>query len=712
MKGKAFLLGFYSVGGQVLLLRELVGSFGGDELFIGTALFGWLGAVALGAWFGGRKERPVPSSRLFVLGAAALLVMLPAARLAPMLTGQHVVETVPFATAAAVSMALMLPVGLIAGWLFSSISREGWRPVDSIVGCYLWEGLGAFAGGLVLLMLVGPLLSSQALGLGVGMAVIFYLLFNCRRWPLGASVLIAAALAAVLLTLPRLSGAIEKTLDTVKYDPYDVAEAFDTHYGHQTVLSRDSLITLVTDGRVEASHPDLQSAEMALLPPLAYRPEASDILVLGRSEVGIRQLVAQLPHINMISVDPRLMDATLDRFIPYCRGGQRFRTDPITFFTLVRTDRQFDVVLLNAGQPNNYQSSRLLTPEFLRLVRQGLRENGVLYVLTTYDSDRYVSEHTSRPVAVIHNTLREVFEHVAVWPGENTLFFASAGLDLSVSVDSLTANLGRLNYDPLYFDDFYLADHLGDLKVRRLESAVAAIGVINEINRPLLPHLQAMLDARRTDSADIVGAFFDRPLWLIALALLIVMFLIRSVTGKDRNRRFSFFLFFVAGFVSLSLELISFYVYQSLSGSLFSEIAVLIGVFMMGLAAGTFYSMKYGARHLEYPSLLFLLLAVVAFPFTYDRVPAHSQLYYHLMFLFTVAVCTGALFVAATERYCSGDEPLVNRGAGYALELIGSALASLLTMTILLPAIGLNGVLVSLGAIIVVTFVGSARTAR
>jgi hypothetical protein len=44
MRRLAFLLGFYSACGQVLLLRELVSSFNGDELFIGTALFGWLAA--------------------------------------------------------------------------------------------------------------------------------------------------------------------------------------------------------------------------------------------------------------------------------------------------------------------------------------------------------------------------------------------------------------------------------------------------------------------------------------------------------------------------------------------------------------------------------------------------------------------------------------------------------------------------------------------
>ena len=55
MNRKAFLLGLLSIGGQTLLLKELVSSLNGDELFIGTALFGWLISIAIGAYLGGRR---------------------------------------------------------------------------------------------------------------------------------------------------------------------------------------------------------------------------------------------------------------------------------------------------------------------------------------------------------------------------------------------------------------------------------------------------------------------------------------------------------------------------------------------------------------------------------------------------------------------------------------------------------------------------------
>jgi hypothetical protein len=93
MNRKAFLLGFYSIGGQVLLLRELVSSLNGDELFIGTALFGWLISVAIGAYLGGRARLGVRATILFTIGALFLPVVIIAARLSPLLVTDIVGES-------------------------------------------------------------------------------------------------------------------------------------------------------------------------------------------------------------------------------------------------------------------------------------------------------------------------------------------------------------------------------------------------------------------------------------------------------------------------------------------------------------------------------------------------------------------------------------------------------------------------------------------
>ena len=73
------------------------------------------------------------------------------------------------------------------------------------------------------------------------------------------------------------------------------------------------------------------------------------------------------------------------------------------------------------------------------------------------------------------------------------------------------------------------------------------------------------------------------------------------------------------------------------------------------------------------------------------------------------ATATGGLFVAATKRYYANN-PEGNRGAGYALELGGSALGALLTTTVLLPVFGLHGLVLILILLIAMAFGGGLLT--
>ena len=124
MKRQGFALGVLSIGGQVLLLRELVSSLNGDEIFLGTALFGWLVAVAAGAYLGGRIGHGINLSRLFALGAILTLVMIIAARLSPLAVTDFTGEIVPLSAAVAISFAAMCPVGFISGRLFPAITQR------------------------------------------------------------------------------------------------------------------------------------------------------------------------------------------------------------------------------------------------------------------------------------------------------------------------------------------------------------------------------------------------------------------------------------------------------------------------------------------------------------------------------------------------------------------------------------------------------------
>jgi spermidine synthase len=714
MNRQAFILGFFATGGQVLLIRELISSLNGSEIFIGSALFGWLMWVALGALISGKLRAQASPAVLFAIGVVLLPLSIVAARLAPLRVTMVAGELIPVVTAALISVAVMFPVGITCGWLFPLITRRGNRQADSVVQVYLWEGLGAFVAGITITLLIGDTLSTLGMAVVIGAATLFVVfglpeVFRVVRLGIWLVVLVVGVLAAVYVA-PRL----DVRLDAVKYSAYQIVESFDTHQGHQTLLSRAGSRILLTDNTVEAVYPDPETAENLLIPPLVYRPQAKRILFIGRAEFGVEQLAALLPGVSVTALDPReALSGPLDSLLGLSGGGAaHIDADPVKYVTRPGTADRFDIVVLAPLEPNNYQASRLLTTEFIRKARRLLADSGILYVPTNFDTDRYITIEESSVLSIIYATLRGSFRHVTLWPGNMTLFLAGSTPGLDLPYDSLTARLSRLSYSPQYINEDYLADRLNLPKRQRLLSAATSAERLNNVDGPILPYYQALYRAR-VDSVDgrVLTLLLTRPGGLIvAVVAAILLFIIVTVRFR-RGRPFAFALFFAAGVVSLTLELLSFYVYQSSAGSIYSELAVLIGTFMLGLSVGAYITRRLMEPGGQYPPLILLLAATGVFLFTYNTVPENMLLAYHSLFLFTVALATGGLFAAATARYY-WESPEGNPGAGYACELAGSSIGALLPMTVLLPMIGVEWLLVSAMVLLIFVLAGGALTSR
>jgi len=711
MNRKAFLLGLYATGSQVLLLRELVSSLNGDELFIGTAFFGWLMAVAAGAYFGGKPRLMVGSGALFLCGVVLLPVALAATRLSPFLVSDVIGEIIPFSTAAVISIVVMLPVGIVSGWLFPCITREGRTPSASIVQVYLFEGIGAFVGGVMILTLVGGLISSLQMAVVLGIIVLAGYRFSYSNLSTATGVLAALVVVALLIAARYAVPHLDAYIDSAKYRSYTVEESFDTHYGHQTILSRDSTIVLLTDNTIEAVCPDLQAAENLLIPPLAYNPAAKEVLFIGRTEFGVAQLAEKLQSLSITALDPRhMLSDVLDNVLPLVGPAERIEDDPIAYCLSGYASRRYDIIVLNPDGLDNYKNSRLITGRFLTTVKSLLKDEGLVFLPTRYDTDRYITQEEKELLSMISNVFAGSFRHVQLWPGNTTLLFASDASLFDIPYDSIISRLASLEYAPRYISEDYLYDRLDAFKIERLQAAVSGSEKVNSMNRPLLAHYQAIYRAKAHEfDKAFISLILGRPVLSVTIPLLIVLFFAWSIISGKRENRFGLFLYFTAGLVSLSLELISFYVYQSSAGSLYSEMAVLIGAFMLGLALGVYYAMKKGQAGTGHTALVILLVLILLFLTTYNRVQPALLLFYHLFFLFAAAAATGGLFVAATNRYYpQGSEQ--NRGAGYACELVGSSVGALFTTTILLPVVGLHWLLISQAMLIAVALIGSFLT--
>ncbi len=685
MNRNAFLLGFLATSGQVLLLREIVTAFGGTELLIGTALFGWLVWVALGALIGGRTGARNNPQLLLVVGVLILPLSLVGIRLLPVLVTSTVGEMVPMTTASALSILVVGPVGLLSGLLFPAIAKEGRESGEAIASVYLFEGIGAFAAGLVTTALISFSIGNlgTAIIAGAFVGLVTALKFSKHRL---LSAAVTVGLVAIL-AMTGLGAALDQLCDQSRYPGYLVEQSFDTPYGHQTILLRDSSTVLLTDNAVEAVFPDLERAENLLVAPLAYCPKAATVLFIGRAEFGLEQLALKIPNLHLKSIDPRAqIYSPLE--LTQARVAVRIQDDPVAYLSRSSADT-FDIITIGLGRLDSYRTSRLITPEFLQKVKKHLKPDGVLLLATSFDTDRYLTAETGASLAIVTRTVGEAFPKMTVWPGNTTLVFASEQNDLVLGVDSIQSRIAQVTYRPEYVSEFYLPERLGELKRERLQRAIAVSSSDNRVDRPVLATAEAWHRARASAyDQKLADIAYRHTLWLFLIPISLIVFFIWS--ARDRTQgRIGLLFYFIAGVVSLSLELISFYLFQSMAGSLYTHLAVLIGVFMLGLAVGTWFGSRTVGLGIGWLSLSTLAAATVIFALTWRLVPSELALVYHTMFLLVVALATGTLFVAATRHYYSGFTSR-SRGTGYAVELAGSACGALLTTGVLLPIIGVN----------------------
>jgi len=696
MQRQAFLLGLFATGSQTLILRELVSTLNGSELFIGTALFGWLIWVALGAYLGGKLRHPPNSRVLIISGAITLPVLLALCRLSPLLVTDTIGELIPFSIASLLSIVVALPHGVSSGLLFPAIAREMQSDDSTILRVYLIEGLGACVAGVGVTLIAGYWLSTLATALLLAAIVVIISLIEIRRWRL--AVLAAIAVLTGILLFSGVVERSERSLDRARYPGYELVSSFDTPYTHQSILRRDSAIVLMTDNTVEATYPDIETAENLLLPAVAYLNTPVRAFVVGRTELSISRLAASVGDMEISSADPR---TDLGRVLSTLDLGPGrancVNKDVVQYLgqQLSTSEKyRFNAAVVLLGDLSSYRTARLVCDETLRQFQSLVQDSGLLIILTRFDTDRYVTPVVGDILGAIWTELAANFSCVSVWPGTSTLLLASNSNLFHIPNDTLFARLSRMTYQPQFVHEMYLQDRLNGFKVAGLVKQLSNSHGSQSIDRPTLVMKQALYRAK-TNRIDhlLTAAIFDHSIWLLLFPASMIVLLIFSITVADRRRLFGLPLYVAAGFVSFVVELLIFYLYQSNVGSLHAELAALIGVFMFGLACGTFLGSKRRTAVVERVSLILVAISILAL-LCWNSIWPIFFASYSFALIFLTAFATGGLFVAATRRYYAGRAHR-NRGLGYAVEISGSAIGALLTTTILLPTIGLSWILIS-----------------
>lgn len=695
-----FSLGFTAMATQLILLREFLSVFNGNELVIGIMLANWMLLTGFGALMN-RKTKNHAGLKGMMIGLFTLAII-------PVITlfllnwlrnivlptgGMPGLGQIIFGTSF-----LLAPFCLLSGWLFSAVSHYLSHALNqnAISHTYGWETLGSIAAGILcslVLVFVFESFQNLAIILIINSLILFLIsrkeIFGVRK---KFHLYLAAAL---IIAFATLVSNLDKTATQYLFPDQEIVSFKDTPYGKLVVTEKAGQLNFFENNTLLFTTNNITTNEETVHYALLQRPLNGNVLLVGGGISGVAEEILKYPlkRLDCVEINPRIQAIgksfhrlpTDKRFKMHFgdprlvvnkmskqKEGLRKQSQPL----IAKIDSlSFDAIILNLPEPSTLQINRLYTFEFLLRAKKLLAEEGIvaLSLLPTFD---YVGSDALKIQSTMYQTLKAVFKNVLVIPGEKNYFLASDGA-LTSEVSMLGKSRGISNE---YVNEYYMDDV--SLK-ERSDKIMKRISVEAPINRDFEP----------------VACYRQFNYWLSyagnssAYLLLIPVILLLAIAAI-RSDGITLALF-PAGFSSFSVEIILMLTFQVLYGYIYLVTGVFITLFMAGLATGVFMSKHFHKNtnyntlvKLQFISIILIVLSLAGIYF-FSNFQLSSILLHFLfgLLILGISITTGAQFHIASVLK-SGD---VNRVAAtnYSADLIGSAAGALLINAWIVPAFGL-----------------------
>ncbi len=631
------LIGFSAVIGQIVLLRELIVVFNGNEISLGIMLSTWLFWTAAGSGLSsgfrlGRNNARRAVAALECLLGVSLLPTIWALR-----ASRSFFQTVPGELVGPLpmlltSLACLSLFCVVAGSLFVAATRMYEQECAASVrvatsSAYLLEAAGSGVGGIlasiVLLRFLGSFQIATVVAL-LNLCMAAVLLFRMSRKQLGAATVSAALFAVVLVTavlLIYVAPALDRSAQARQWRGFRVVGSRDSIYGNLAVIETGNetgdtetgnIRSIYDNGVILASAPDENAAEEAVHYALLEHPAPRHLLMIGG---GVNGSIAQaLKHptverIDYVELDPALI-AMARQFFPVQSApivsDPRVRVhyaDGRYFLKnyLKTSSDAFDVIILNVPDPQTAQLNRFYTAEFFRSARDRLASGGLL-ALQLRSSEDYISPDLAEFLRCIHHTLRQVFPYVAAIPGETIHFFAATRPDvLTDNPQTLIRRLQERNLKTQYVREYFIPFRMMPDRMEQVREQLRPLAS-TPVNRDFEPiayyfdivlwSTQFKLGYSRWFRAAAHIPFAGVLETVLVVSLLVAALLALVPAREKRARSSAAGCMAATGFTLMALQIFLLLAFQSVYGYVYQQLAILITMGMAGIAYGSWLGIR------------------------------------------------------------------------------------------------------------------------
>ena len=728
------LIGFTATIAQIILMRELMVVFYGNEISLGVMLASWLLWTALGSNLLGRFIARAGNPARWMAGLQVLLAFILPTTILAVRASRGILRAVPGEVLGPAPMLLTSLVTLscfcaVSGCLFVAGSRLHARELSSSSAwatgsVYLLEAAGSALGGILASLMLIRWLNSIQVALLVGLLNLLAAA-NLTIRKLSSRLIASAILVAVVGFLVLPAGRQMEVRSLARLWPgFQLVATSNSVYGNLTVVETKGSRSLFENGLLMFNAPDVATAEEAVHFALLEQPSPKSLLLIGGGAGGGLLQALQHPsleRVDYVELDPAVLDLA-EQYFP--EQWAAARADPRVQvhhadgrLFLKSTDRIFDVIIVNLPAPQTAQLNRFYTVEFFREAADKLSASGILSFQLPA-AEEYISPELGDFLRCINKSLREVFPVVTVIPGQTVHFFAAkqAG-NLAADHLELLSRLRSRHLRTSYVREYYIPFRMMPDRMLDLERQIQprAETMANRDLAPIAYYFDVELWSTQFNRGyrqifeSIARTSFTRLLAWAGVLLLAVAAALAWLPRRDaRIRAGAGSCVAAAGLTSISLEVLLLLGFQAIYGYVYHQLAIVIAFFMAGMAVGSWLSLRRrpsnevtlaqrrrmliltGLQLLAALSALLLYVCLVSLAGVRDL----RTLLLVSQFLFPVlALLSGVLggyeFALATGIFFAGSKSSpAGMGTLYAVDLLGACVGALALSAFLLPVFG------------------------
>jgi spermidine synthase len=671
-------LGTSSISVQLVMIREVMSSFSGNELIIGLVLGVWLLFTGLGSALGVPLAKRARPERALFLGHI-LIALIPFGQVAairglPLLWVRG--EMLGLTPAITSSALILIPYCLIGGAMLPLAGALlGGKQTTSKV--YIVDTIGDIVGGLLFSLLFVYALSHWDSLVVVGLLNLF-----------AAAIMISYPFFPVLVLL-GLGILAARPLDmstlSWRFPGQDVVFHKNTPFAQLTISRTGRQLNVLQDAIPLFSSGNLEMEAVAHL-PLCQVGQGANILLIGGGIFGtIMEMAKHQPRqIDYVELDSAILD--LDKLIgpSLCQPFIRVHVGDGRLF-IKKTPTTYDAVIVDLPDPENTQLNRFYTQEFFEEVKSILTPKGVLS-FTLVGAENYLEDKGLAVNRSVYSALETTFNHVLVFPGITNYYLAS---NAPLTMD-IAAVLAKRKISTKRLVDYDLASMADPSRIDLLRRLLTEED--SSPNRDLSPRAFGhLLDLWLKKSG-------SPRMFLYVMFALILMFAVLACR-KDVLR----FTILTSGYAGMAFELSLILLFQVIYGYVYLRICGFITLFMIGSGLGAFVSGKIKKK--PFWQMLFcdgalIVLAALACVGSLAGIRLKTEGW---LFSIQYVIIPSLIFLAAFAAGCQFSAvSRMARGTGaeitgrlYLVDLAGAACGTILTGLLFLPRIGIVGVLIS-----------------